>query len=129
MIAGLDSRLPFTVEDAARPEMETDSAEVQFKRVLLETRLNNRVVDLRVNHYIPSSSHILMGHHQTQTNQAIFKLQSAIGNLFREYLNEQGFIEIHSPKLQGAATESGASVFKVGYFKGKDNTLQMRAFN
>lgn len=55
---------------------------------------------------------------QTQTNQAVFKLQSAIGTLFREYLNEHGFIEIHSPKLQGAATESGASVFKVGYFKG-----------
>jgi len=33
-------------------------------------------------------------------------------------LDSQGFIEIHSPKLQGAATESGASVFKVSYFKG-----------
>jgi len=70
-----------------------------------------------------------MGQYQTQTNQAIFKLQSAIGNLFREYLNKQGFIEIHSPKLQGAATESGASVFKVAYFKGKHNTLQMCASN
>ena len=50
---GLDSRLPFTVEDANRPETESDSAEVQIKRVLLETRLNNRVVDLRVNYYIP----------------------------------------------------------------------------
>jgi aspartyl-tRNA synthetase len=28
-------------------------------------------------------------------------------------------MEIHSPKLQGAATESGASVFKVSYFKGQ----------
>ena len=55
---------------------------------------------------------------QTQTNQAVFKLQSAIGDLFREYLTANGFLEIHSPKLQGAATESGASVFKVGYFKG-----------
>ena len=48
LVAGLDSRLPFTVEDATRPEMESDSAEVQYKRVLLETRLNNRVVELRV---------------------------------------------------------------------------------
>ena len=55
---------------------------------------------------------------QTQTNQAVFKLQHAIGSLFREYLEGEGFTEIHSPKLQGAATESGASVFKVGYFKG-----------
>lgn len=54
---------------------------------------------------------------QTTTNQAIFKIQSGIGNLFREYLNSQGFVEIHTPKLQGAATESGASVFRVSYFK------------
>jgi len=101
LIAGLESRLPFTVEDANRPETAADSAEAQYNRVLLETRLNNRVIDLR-----------------TQTNQAVFKLQSVIGELFREYLSSHGFLEIHSPKLQGAATESGASVFKVGYFKG-----------
>ena len=56
---------------------------------------------------------------QTQTNQAVFKLQAAVTDLFREYLSSRNFIEIHSPKLQGAATESGASVFKVQYFKGE----------
>ncbi|KAH6917332.1 aspartate-tRNA ligase [Coprinopsis sp. MPI-PUGE-AT-0042] len=101
LISGVEGRLPFTVEDANRPEAETSGTDAQYNRVLLETRLNNRVVDLR-----------------TQTNQAIFKLQGAIGDLFRDYLREHKFIEIHSPKLQGAATESGASVFKVSYFKG-----------
>ncbi|KAI0732341.1 aspartate-tRNA ligase [Fomitopsis betulina] len=100
--SGLETVLPFSVEDATRPDAENDATEeAQFKRVLLDTRLNNRVVDLR-----------------TTTNQAAFKLQHAIGILFREYLEERGFTEIHSPKLQGAATESGASVFKVSYFKG-----------
>jgi aspartyl-tRNA synthetase len=60
---------------------------------------------------------------QTQTNQAIFKIQSAISHLFREHLDVLGFVEIHTPKLQGAATESGASVFKVDYFKGSDRPL------
>ncbi|KAF8642270.1 hypothetical protein AX16_009543 [Volvariella volvacea WC 439] len=101
LISGLEGRLPFSLEDASRPEAEFEVNETQYNRVLLETRLNNRVVDLR-----------------TQTNQAIFSIQAGIGDLFREYLSAQGFIEIHSPKLQGAATESGASVFKVGYFKG-----------
>ncbi|KAI0932271.1 hypothetical protein AcW2_000946 [Taiwanofungus camphoratus] len=101
LISGLEGVLPFSVEDANRPETEVDSEDAQFKRVLLDTRLNNRVVDLR-----------------TQTNQAVFKLQHAISHLFRDYLDSQGFTEIHSPKLQGAATESGASVFKVNYFKG-----------
>ncbi|PSR72382.1 hypothetical protein PHLCEN_2v11725 [Hermanssonia centrifuga] len=102
LISGLESRLPFTVEDANRPETDVNAGEdVQYKRVLLDTRLNNRVIDLR-----------------TQTNQAVFKLQNAIGHFFRDFLDSQGFMEIHSPKLQGAATESGASVFKVNYFKG-----------
>lgn len=45
-------------------------------------------------------------------------MQSAVTDLFSSFLRSRGFTEIHSPKLQGAATESGASVFKVGYFKG-----------
>jgi aspartyl/asparaginyl-tRNA synthetase len=64
---------------------------------------------------------------QTQTNQSIFKLQAVIGDLFREYLSQHEFIEIHSPKLQGAATESGASVFKVGYFKSTSPTIYPRS--
>ncbi|KAF7347783.1 Aspartate-trna ligase [Mycena venus] len=106
LVSGIDGRLPFTLEDASRADTDeviydADGKPQQFNRVLLDTRLNNRVVDLR-----------------TPTNQAVFKLQSAIGDLFRQFLNSSGFIEIHSPKLQGAATESGASVFKVSYFKG-----------
>ncbi|KAH7880670.1 uncharacterized protein C8R40DRAFT_271871 [Lentinula edodes] len=101
LISGVEARLPFTVEDADRTEAEIEASGDQFNRVLLDTRLNNRVIDLR-----------------SQTNQAIFKLQAALGDLFRQFLHSNGFIEIHSPKLQGAATESGASVFKVSYFKG-----------
>ncbi|KAF5356230.1 hypothetical protein D9756_003807 [Leucocoprinus leucothites] len=101
LISGVEGRLPFSLDDASRPETEVEASDVQFNRVLLDTRLSNRVIDLR-----------------TQTNHAIFRLQAGIGELFREYLHANRFTEIHSPKLQGAATESGASVFKVGYFKG-----------
>ncbi|PLW31508.1 hypothetical protein PCANC_21070 [Puccinia coronata f. sp. avenae] len=62
-------------------------------------RLDNRVLDL-----------------QTPVNQAIFRVQSRVCSLFRQYLDQHGFIEIHTPKIQGAATESGASVFKLAYF-------------
>lgn len=100
LLSGIEGRLPFSLDDASRSETAPE-IEGQFNKVLLDTRLNNRVLDLR-----------------TVTNQAIFRLQHAIGDLFREYLNGKGFIEIHSPKLRGSATESGASVFKVDYFKG-----------
>lgn len=37
--------------------------------------------------------------------------------LFREFLDQQDFTEIHSPKMIGAASEGGANVFKITYFK------------
>lgn len=44
------------------------------------------------------------------------RIQSAVGQLFREFLYTQDFIEIHSPKLIGGASEGGANVFRLGYF-------------
>ena len=35
----------------------------------------------------------------------------------RDYWRRDGFIEIHTPKLMGSATESGAELFKVDYFE------------
>ncbi|KAJ1556254.1 aspartate--tRNA ligase dps1, partial [Nowakowskiella sp. JEL0078] len=44
-------------------------------------------------------------------------IQSAVSLLFREFLDSKKFVEIHSPKIIGAASEGGANVFKVTYFK------------
>ncbi|KAK6852505.1 hypothetical protein PG995_011056 [Apiospora arundinis] len=65
----------------------------------LHTRLMSRVLDLR-----------------HPANHAIFKIRSTITRTFRDTLDQSGFLEIQTPKLQPAATESGASVFKVNYF-------------
>jgi len=44
------------------------------------------------------------------------RLQHGTCLLWREALIRDGFVEIHSPKLIATASESGASVFKLGYF-------------
>ena len=49
----------------------------------------------------------------------MFKVQSCLVEAMRDYLYKQGFDEIHTPKLIGAASESGSDVFEVKYFKGK----------
>jgi len=79
--------------DGSRGEVSTD------------VRLDNRVIDLRV-----------PAHH------SILRIQSKIGNLFREFLDKEGFVEIHSPKLVATASEGGSNVFKVDYF-GRDAFL------
>ncbi|OTA99772.1 hypothetical protein M426DRAFT_16090 [Hypoxylon sp. CI-4A] len=53
---------------------------------------------------------------RTPVMQSVFRIRSGICNIFRSTLEEQGFIEIQTPKLQPAATESGAEVFRVNYF-------------
>ncbi|KAI0484996.1 aspartyl-tRNA synthetase [Xylariaceae sp. FL0804] len=53
---------------------------------------------------------------RTPVMQSIFRIRSGICNIFRTTLDGDGFIEIQTPKLQPAATESGASVFPVKYF-------------
>jgi len=48
--------------------------------------------------------------------QKIFKIRAAMTQYLREFLIENEFVEIDTPKLLGDATEGGAEVFKVDYF-------------
>lgn len=64
-----------------------------------EARLNNRFLDLR-----------------SVRNNLIFRVQTLAEQAMRTYWTENGFIEIHSPKLMGGASESGAELFTLEYF-------------
>lgn len=67
--------------------------------VNLDTRLDYRFIDLR-----------------NEKNSCIFKVQSCLVKYMRQYLYDNNFTEIHTPKLIGAASESGSEVFEVKYF-------------
>ena len=69
------------------------------ERSSIDQRIDYRWIDLR-----------------TDENQLMFKVQTAMVAAMREFLLERKFIEIHTPKLIGAASESGADVFAVDYF-------------
>ncbi|KAI9502114.1 aspartate--tRNA ligase dps1 [Coemansia spiralis] len=99
VISKVVTGLPFSIEDASYSKLDYEK-DPTLNKVLLDTRLDNRVIDLR-----------------TIANNAIFKIQAAVGQLFREYLTEQKFTEIHTPKLISTASEGGSNVFQVTYFK------------
>ncbi len=46
----------------------------------------------------------------------VFRLQTTIEHAMRTWWTSSGFTEIHSPKLMGHASESGAELFSVPYF-------------
>ena len=65
----------------------------------IDTRLDYRWIDLR-----------------SEKNNLMLNIQSCFINAMRDYLCSIDFTEIHTPKLIGAASESGSDVFEVKYF-------------
>ncbi len=94
-----------------RKEIPATKKKQAVERSAIDQRLNYRWIDLR-----------------TDENQLLFKVQSCLINAMRQYLLNNNFIEIHTPKLIGAASESGADVFEVEYFGRKAYLAQSPQF-
>ena len=77
----------------------------------IDSRLDFRWIDLR-----------------TEKNTLIFKLQTEMTAAFRDFLLSRNFLEFHSPKIIGAASESGSEVFKLSYFDGDAYLAQSPQF-
>lgn len=61
-------------------------------------------------------------------NREIFRVQTMLENFMRAYWVSNDFIEIHSPKLLGAPSESGAELFELDYFGQKAYLAQSPQF-
>ncbi|MBO4213200.1 MAG: aspartate--tRNA(Asn) ligase [Clostridia bacterium] len=61
-------------------------------------------------------------------NQLMMKMQTTLAAALREFLLKRNFVEIHTPKLIAAASESGADVFEVKYFDRKAYLAQSPQF-
>lgn len=93
-LGGLELQLEsVAVDSLAEPEtpIAPDSA--------LDKRIDWRYLDLR-----------------RPDRRLIFEVQTTVEHSMRELWHREGFVEIHTPKLMGSASESGAELFKVEYF-------------
>jgi aspartyl/asparaginyl-tRNA synthetase len=89
--------LPLQPADSERAlpsetDKETGKEDVNSPLVSLNTRLNNRVLDLRA-----------------KINHCIFILKDGVDSLFQEFLRSRGFMRIHTPKIIGAPSEGIAT--------------------
>ena len=82
-----------------RKEIPATKKKKAVERSSIDQRIDYRWIDLR-----------------TDENQMMFKVQTVMVNAMRKYLLDNNFIEIHTPKLIGTASESGSDVFEVKYF-------------
>ena len=103
--------IPSSIEITSEPVEELPINYKDLNGTNLDTRMDYRFLDLR-----------------NTKNSLMFKVQSCLVEAMRDYLYKQGFDEIHTPKLIGAASESGSDVFEVKYFKGKAFLAQSPQF-
>ena len=79
--------------------------------VNIDTRLDYRWLDIR-----------------NEKNMLARSIESCMQEGMREFLYQNNFTEIHTPKLIGAASESGSEVFKVKYFDSEAYLAQSDQF-
>ena len=110
VISRAESVIPFQVASASMPGSyqygETDNdgqAETKedagIVKISLPLRLDNRVIDMR-----------------TPCSQSILRINTGVSNFFRQFLYDRDFVELHTPKLNGGASEGGANCFTLEYF-------------
>ena len=58
----------------------------------------------------------------------VFRIQTTIEATWRKYWVENGFVELHTPKLMASASESNAELFKLEYFEGNAYLAQSPQF-
>jgi len=96
----IEVEMPVTDE----PPIEIDKP-ISHKSEHLDTLFENRVLNIR-----------------NLQEQKIFKIRASLTKYIRDFLGDNEFVEIDTPKLLAEATEGGAEVFQLEYF-GKTATL------
>jgi nondiscriminating aspartyl-tRNA synthetase len=105
-LGGLELKIESVeVDSLAEPELPiaADSA--------LDKRIDWRYLDLR-----------------RPDRRLIFQVQTTTERAMRDFWQQEGFVELHSPKLMGSASESGAELFHVDYFEGDAYLAQSPQF-
>jgi nondiscriminating aspartyl-tRNA synthetase len=94
-LGGIELRLEsLEIDSGAEPELPVTPESA------LDKRMDWRYIDLR-----------------RPDRRLIFEVQTTVEHAMREHWRNEGFVELHTPKFMGSASESGAELFKVEYFE------------
>ena len=105
-LGGLELRIEqLQLDSLAEPELPITAESA------LDKRMDWRYLDLR-----------------RAERRLIFEVQTTTEQAMREFWRGQRFVELHSPKLMGSASESGAELFRVDYFDGNAYLAQSPQF-
>ena len=91
--------IPTSAEVYSEAQVPLPMGVIDKVNVEMDTRLNNRFIDLR-----------------KPEVKAIFELKAMMVELIEEAVRENGFTQVYTPKIGAAGAEGGAELFQVKYF-------------
>ena len=116
---GTESALTITGKVVANEVVKLGGIEIQLESLKVENNAELPLPFEPFNDTLPDQDYRLDWRYldlRRERNRLIFEIQTTLEQAMRDYWLANSFIEVHSPKIMGTPSESGAELFKVDYF-------------
>ncbi|HOS54057.1 MAG TPA: OB-fold nucleic acid binding domain-containing protein, partial [Anaerolineaceae bacterium] len=132
-IAGLGAETALTITGKVidNPVVKLNQLEVQLESLVVENLAESPLPFDPFAETLPALDYRLDWRYmdlRRAYNNLLFQVQTTMEMAMREYWLKHDFIEIHSPKLMGTPSESGAELFSLDYFERKAYLAQSPQF-
>ena len=116
---GTESALTCTGKVVTNPSVKLGGLEIQLEELVIESAAEPQLPLEPGNETLPNIDFRMDWRYldlRRPEPQLIFDAQTTVEQAARTYWLQHGFVEIHSPKIMGTPSESGAELFEMTYF-------------
>ncbi len=117
---GTESALTISGKVVENEVVKLGGIEIQLEDIKVESAAEIPLPFEPFGEYLPDQDFRLDWRYldlRREVNRLIFEVQTTVEQAMREYWLDNDFIEMHSPKIMGAPSESGAELFSIPYFE------------
>lgn len=130
---GTESALTVTGKVVDNPSVKLGGLEIQLESLVVENKADSPLPFEPFGEIdnLPALDYRLDWRYmdlRRKQNLLLFQVQTTMEHALREFWVEHGFMEMHSPKLMGSPSESGAELFELAYFETKAYLAQSPQF-
>lgn len=126
-----ESALTITGKVVDAPQVKLNGLEIQLESITIENLAEAPLPFEPFGDTVPAQDFRMDWRYldlRRPENLLIFKVQTVVENAIREFSSTNNFMEIHSPKIMGSPSESGAELFEIQYFDRKAYLAQSPQF-
>ncbi len=128
---GMETALTITGKVIDNPVVKLNQIEIQLESLVVENAAEIPLPFEPFAETLPALDYRLDWRYmdlRRPYNNLLFQVETTLEMAMREYWLQHNFVEIHSPKLTGSPSESGAELFSLDYFERKAYLAQSPQF-